>query len=57
MLREGSAYMAGSVAPYIASYYNVEIKQAQILLPSIFILNVFLSPIGGWLTENAHPRL
>lgn len=28
MLRLGSEYMSSSIAPYIASYYNVEIKQA-----------------------------
>ena len=28
MLRLGSEYMSSSIAPYIASYYDVEIKQA-----------------------------
>jgi len=47
MLREGSAYMAGSIAPYIASYYDVDVKDAEIILPAIFVLNVFLSPLGA----------
>mmetsp|Transcript_45683 Transcript_45683/g.60559 ORF Transcript_45683/g.60559 Transcript_45683/m.60559 type:complete len:252 (+) Transcript_45683:355-1110(+) len=57
MLREGSAYMAGSIAPYIASYYNIDVKQAQIILPSIFVLNVFLSPIGAQLAQAVHPKI
>ena len=49
--------MAGSIAPYIASYYNVDVKHAQIILPSIFVLNIFLSPIGAQLAQVVHPKM
>lgn len=57
MLREGSAYMAGSIAPYIASYYDVDVKKAQLILPCLFVLNMFLSPIGAQLAQNFHPKI
>ena len=41
--------MSSSIAPYIASYYDVDIKQAQIILPSLFVVNMFLSPLGAQL--------
>ena len=57
MLQQGSAYMAGSIAPYIASYYKVGVKEVEIILPTIFVLNVFLSPIGAQLAQNFHPKM
>lgn len=49
--------MAGSIAPYIASYYDVDVKKAQLILPCLFVLNMFLSPIGAQLAQNFHPKM
>ena len=57
MLRLGSEYMSSSIAPYIASYYHVDIKQAQIILPSLFVANMFLSPLGAQAAQRFHPKV
>lgn len=57
MLRLGSEYMSSSIAPYIASYYQVELKQAQIILPSLFVVNMFFSPLGAQAAQHIHPKM
>ena len=55
--RLGSEYMSSSIAPYVASYFEVDIGEAQIILPALFVVNMFFSPIGAQAAQRFHPKM
>jgi len=57
MLFLGSSYTTGTIAPYIASYYDVEEKTVEFILPAIFVINTVFIPFGGRITAKYHPKL
>ena len=53
----GSSYATAAYAPYIASYYDVDVKDVALILPAIFVVNTFFIPYGSYITQKFHPRL
>ena len=49
--------MSSSIAPYLASYYDVDTQQAQIILPSLFVVNMFFAPIGAQAVQHFNPKM
>ena len=43
----GCQYVVGTIAPYLESYYNVSETATALVLPTIFITNIFVMPIGA----------
>jgi len=57
MLFLGSSYATGSIGPYIGSYYDVDMKYVQLILPAVFVINTVFIPYGAHITQKFHPRL
>lgn len=53
----GCQYVVGSIAPYLASYFEVGSNQTVLVLPIILITNIFVMPFGAQLAQNQNPRL
>ena len=52
----GCQYVMGAVSPYLAIYYDVSKGKAQLLLPLVWITNIFVMPIGGQLASRMDPK-
>ena len=57
MLFCGTTYIIGTITPYIANYFRVEISEVQLILPSIILLQTCIMPIGGCLAQRMPARL
>ena len=46
----GSSYATGAIAPYIASYFDVDSTSVALILPAIFVINTVFIPFGSYIT-------
>ena len=49
--------MIGSIESYVASYFNVEVTQTQILFPILAVISTLCFPVGGWAAKKFNPKL
>ena len=52
MLFLGTVYIIGSISPYLASYFAVDIRQTQLLLPSLILVQTLVMPFGAQLASK-----
>ena len=43
----GCQYVVGTIAPYLGSFFNVDSESTALILPVIFITNIFVMPFGA----------
>ena len=53
----GCQYVVGTIAPYLASYFGVGYQDTSLILPLIFITNIFVMPFGAQLAQKKNPKL
>ena len=49
--------MVGAIAPYLASYFDVSSDATSLILPGIFVTNIFVMPYGSKLVQKLNPKL
>jgi len=50
-------YVIGGIETYIASYFNVEVESTQLILPSLFVINGAMFPLGSQLVQKYNPKM
>ena len=52
----GSIYIAGSIGPYLSSYFHVSSSQVQTILPATILVQTCVIPIGGQFVTKSSPH-
>mmetsp|Transcript_20878 Transcript_20878/g.25633 ORF Transcript_20878/g.25633 Transcript_20878/m.25633 type:complete len:262 (-) Transcript_20878:1209-1994(-) len=53
----GCQYVVGTISPYLALYFDVDSSATQLILPLIFVTNIFVMPVGSQLAIKMNPKV